>query len=81
MTREESIKNGATYRFLVQLNNFSSDKDLRKERERFNKNAFKGECGVVLLFTNTFSDIKQLKNDSYVVDSEQNNSLCILEVE
>ncbi len=68
---EESIKNGATYRFMAQVNNFMSDEDLTKERKRFNEKAFAGDGGGLLLFPNTYKDIEQLKNDAFVVDSDQ----------
>jgi hypothetical protein len=68
---EESIKNGATYRFMAQVNNFMSDDDLTKERKRFNEKAFASDGGGLLLFPNTYKDIRQLKNDAFVVDSDQ----------
>lgn len=68
---EEAIKNGATYRFYAQVNNFMNDDDLKKERMRFNEKAFSGEGGGLLLFPNTYKDITQVNNEAYVVDSQQ----------
>ena len=69
---KEAIKNGATYRFMAQLNNFSTSEDIRKERENFNNTNFAGENGGgMLLFPNTYKDIKQINSTAFVVDSNQ----------
>ena len=69
----EGIKNGASYRFSAQSDNWASDEDLAQEMERFNKFTFgnKKSAGGVLLFPNTYTNVQQLKNDSYKVDPEQ----------
>lgn len=67
---EEAVKNSATFRFMARVNNFSTDKDLAKERKRFSKENLQGEGGV-LLFPNTYSDIQQVKSSPFVVDAEQ----------
>ena len=67
----EGVKNGATYRFMAQLASKTFDEDLRKERERFDKNNFQNGGGGLLLFGNQFSNIQQLKQDAYKVDAEQ----------
>ncbi len=66
---EEAIKNGATYRFMARVNNFSSTEDLKKERRRFTETNLKTDDGNsgILLFPNTYADIKQLDQDSYSV--------------
>lgn len=65
---EESAKNGATYRFSARLNNFSSAEDLAKERRRFSQENFQSDDGGgILLFPNTYADIKQLDQQSYTV--------------
>lgn len=69
---KEAIKNGATYRFMAQLTNFSKLEDLKKERENFNTKNFAEEGGGgMLLFPNTYKDIKQINSSAYVVDSSQ----------
>lgn len=69
---KEAIKNGATYRFMAQLSNFSTGPDLKKEREAFNVANFADENGGgMLLFPNTYKDIKQINSTAYVVDSNQ----------
>ena len=68
---EEGVKNSATFRFMAQLTSKSFDEDLRKERERFDKNNFRGSSGGLLLFGNQFANIQQIKQDAYKVDPEQ----------
>jgi len=67
----EGVKNAATFRFMAQLTSKSFDEDLRKERQRFDKNNFQGESGGLLLFGNQFSNIQQIKQEGYKVDPEQ----------
>ena len=67
----EGVKNSATYRFMAQLNSKTFDEDLRKERERFDKNNFQTGGGGLLLFGNQFTNVQQLKQDGYKVDPEQ----------
>ena len=67
----EGVKNSATYRFMAQLTSKAFDEDLRKERERFDKNNFQGSGGGLLLFGNQFSNVKELANRSYTVEPDQ----------
>ena len=68
---EEGIKNGATYRFMATSSNWSKDEDLARERQRFDAHNFQGGSGGVLLWPNTFKDIKQINQESYKVDADQ----------
>ena len=70
---EEGIRNGASYRFFAQSDNWASDDDLSKEMTRYNKVTFgnKKSAGGVLLFPNTYSNITHIKQESYKVDAEQ----------
>jgi hypothetical protein len=70
---EEAVKNGATYRFMAQANNFSKAEDLKKERMRFSEANFKAEAasGGLLLFPNTYRDIKQIQQTAYTVPKEE----------
>ena len=68
---QEGIKNGATFRFMATLSNFSTDDDLAKEMKRFNQNTLRGESGGLLLFSNKYKDIKQIDQKPYVVDADQ----------
>ena len=67
----EGVKNSATYRFMAQLVGKAFDEDLRKERERFDKNNFQGGGGGLLLFGNQMQNIKELSQKSYEVNADQ----------
>ena len=69
----EGIKNGATYRFSAQSDNWSTDEDLAAEMERFNQNVFQNRkaSGGTILFPNTYKNVTQLKNDGYKIDADQ----------
>lgn len=67
----EAVKNGASYRFIAQLNNFSNDEDLRKEAKRFSRENLQGEGGGVLLFPSTYQNVRQLENKPYVLGTEE----------
>lgn len=65
---EEAVKNGATYRFMAKVGNFTKVEDLKKERQRFNESAFRNEdSNGILLFPNTYNDIRQIDQQSYTV--------------
>lgn len=68
---KEAVKNSATYRFMAQVKNFTAPEDLREERKRFAEYNFKGESGGVLLFPNTYDNIKQVVSHPYTVDANQ----------
>ena len=69
----EGIKNGNSYRFSAQVDNFATDEDLAAEAERFNNFTFanKKNGGGVLLWPATYTNIQQLKADGYKIDPEQ----------
>ena len=67
----EGVKNAATYRFMAQLNTKAFDEDLRKERERFDKNNFQSGGGGLLLFGNQMTNIKELTQKTFAVDPAQ----------
>ena len=68
---QEAVKNSASFRFMAQLKNFATPKDLREARESFNKENLQGEGGGVLLFPNTYANIQQLKATPYVASTEE----------
>ena len=70
---QEAAKNSATYRFIARVTNFSTDADLAKERQRFSAENLSAEAkgGGVLLFPNTYSDIKQVQYSPYTPDADQ----------
>lgn len=72
---EESAKNSSTFRFMARLDNFALSSDLKKERERFVDNNMKTGNGGLLLFPNTYSDIKQIDQKAYAVDASQREAI------
>ena len=68
----EAVKNSNTYRFMAKASNFSKASDLKNERKRFTMENLSGDDGGgVLLFPNTYTDIKQIDGKPYVVDADQ----------
>lgn len=67
----EGIQNSATYRFMATSNNWAKEEDLARERKRFDAYNFGGKSGGVLLWPNTYKDIKQISQDAYKVDADQ----------
>ena len=73
---EEAVKNGATYRFMAKVGNFTKVDDLKKERQRFNESAFRNEdSNGILLFPNTYNDIRQIDQQSYTVPEAELNEI------
>lgn len=74
---EEGVKSAATYRFMARVNNFTKEEDLAKERRRFTKENFSRDAkgGGLLLFPNTYTDIKQVDVKPWVVDAEQKKQI------
>lgn len=70
---EEGVKSAATYRFMAQLSNFSKAEDLAKERKRFTAENLATEDGNngLLLFPNTYTNIKQIESKPFTVDADQ----------
>ena len=69
----EAIKNSASYRFTAVQSNFTRTEDMIAEQSNFSERNFGAEAkgGGVLLFPNTYKDIKQLDSKPYSVDPEQ----------
>lgn len=69
---QEGVKSAATYRFMARYDNFAKTADLKKERERFTEANFsRGAGGGILLFPNTYNDIKQIDVKPWIVDADQ----------
>ncbi len=69
---EEYAKNANSYRFMARLKNFSKSEDLALERQRFDAENFQAKNGGgLLLFPNTYEDIKQITSQAFAVDTEQ----------
>jgi len=74
---EEGVKSAATYRFMAKLSNFAKAEDLAKERQRFTAENFSKDAkgGGLLLFPNTYQDVKQVEVKPWVVDAEQRKAI------
>lgn len=72
---EEAVKNGATFRFVAKMNNFSLAEDLRKEQQRWTENNLRDEDSGILLFPNTYTDIKQIDSKPYTISESEQNSI------
>lgn len=70
---QEGVKNAATVRFIATLGNFANAEDLAEERRRFVDFNLKSNAnnGGLLLFPNTYKDIKQINSTPFVVNAEQ----------
>ena len=70
---EEGVKSAASYRFYAQVSNFTKAEDLAKERQRFTEENLSREAkgGGLLLFPNTYKDIRQIETKPWVVDADQ----------
>lgn len=70
---QEGVKSAATYRFMAQVSNFTKAEDLAKERQRFTDENFSRDAkgGGLLLFPNTYKDIKQIEVKPWIVDDKQ----------
>lgn len=70
---EEGVKSAASYRFMAEVANFTKDEDLKKERRRFTETNFGRDAdgGGLLLFPNTYRNIKQIDSKPWVVDADQ----------
>lgn len=70
---KEGVKSAATYRFMAQLSNFAKAEDLARERKLFTQVNLSSEAGNngLLLFPNTYTNIKQVESKPFTVDAEQ----------
>lgn len=70
---KEGVKSAASYRYIAKLDNFTSDDDLKKEREAFSEMNFGKDAngGGLLLFPHNYTDIKQVDAKPWIVDSDQ----------
>ena len=67
----EGVRNAATFRFMAQITGKTHDDDIRKERERFDKNNFQGGSGGLLLYGGQYANMTQIRQEGYKVDHEQ----------
>lgn len=69
----EGTKSAATYRFMARTKNFTKTEDLALERQRFTQANLSKDAngGGLLLFPNTYDDIRQVDVKPWVVDADQ----------
>jgi hypothetical protein len=70
---KEGVKSAATYRFMAQLSNFAKAEDVAKERKRFTTENLASDDGNngLLLFPNTYTNVKQIESKPFTIDSDQ----------
>lgn len=69
---QEGVKSAASYKFMATLTNYSDPEDLANERKRFTRDNLRGsDLDGVLLWPNTYKDVKQIDTKPYVADPEQ----------
>lgn len=69
---QEGVKSAASFRFMAKLSNFSKAEDLKKERTRFSAENFgkDAKASGLLLFPNTYQDVKQIEVKPFVSDAD-----------
>ncbi len=76
---KEAVKSTAGYKFMARLSNFSKMKDLESEREAFTESSFGKEAKAkngLLLFPNTYNDIKQIELKPWTPDKDQMEAIA-----
>lgn len=70
---EEGVKSAASYRFMAKISNFSKHSDIALERKRFSQENLSADAegGGLLLFPNTYTDIRQIETKPWVIDADQ----------
>lgn len=70
---KEGVKSAASFRFMASLSNFSKPSDLALERKRFTAENLAMEDGNsgLLLFPNTYTNVKQIEPKPFTIDAEQ----------
>lgn len=71
---KSAVENSNNYKFIASVSNFTDPEDLKDERRRFTEYNLKGEdTDGVLLFPNTYTNVKEVSSKFYAVDTEQMN--------
>ena len=72
---EEGVKSAAHIRFMAELSNFAKPEDLALERKRFTAENLSKDSGSLLLFPNTYRNVKQVDVKPWVVDADQQKAI------
>ena len=67
----EGIKNSASFRFMATVGNWTKDKDMVRERQKWVEENMGPDAGGLALFPNTYSNVQQIQSTAKVVDAEQ----------
>lgn len=70
---KNAIEQTSSYTIMAQVDNYTDPDDLKRERERFTKKNLKKEATNegILLFPNTYKNVKDIKLDPYTIDPEE----------
>lgn len=67
----EGIKHAASIRFVAQMSNFAKIEDISKQSKLYAESNLNRDSGGILLFPNTWSNIKQIDSKPYTIDADQ----------
>lgn len=71
----EATKQSGVVRFMAKIGSLLKEKDIQEKRKNFaNSNLGKDNMGL-MIYDQTFEDVKQIESKPYVVDSDQMNSI------
>lgn len=70
---EEAVKSSTRYSWIAELSNFVKPEDIAKERKRFSEENLKTDADAngILLFPNTYKNIRQVTTNPYTVDADE----------
>lgn len=70
---KEAVKNSATFRFMATMGNFGDPLKVKEERKNFSEMNMKAddEAGGILVFPNTWKDIKQIDSKPFTVNAKE----------
>lgn len=69
----EAVKSSAHYSFMGEMVNFAKSEDIANERKRFTRDNLQSDSDAtgILLFPNTYKNVRQIQTQPYTVDAEQ----------
>lgn len=71
----EATKQSGIVRFMAKIGSILKEKDIEAKRQSFAKNNLSKENMGLMLYDQTFEDVKQIESKPYVIDAEQMNSI------
>lgn len=67
----EGMKSSASFKFMATLTNFKNEDDLALEQSNFSTKNLASDKGGMLLFPNTYKDVKQITSTPFTIDDKQ----------